>query len=115
MNRPVTSSRTFTPGVVTALILAAAPGLIPFTAAAAEPTSIRVRVSDLDLASAEGQRTLVRRVDAAIDKVCARAVGNINPAVAAPSRIKHCRQEAEADVRRQLAQHGLPPTLVASR
>jgi UrcA family protein len=112
MNRSVTSSRVVKLGMVAALVFAATPSMNSSTAAAAEPASIKVKVSDLDLASEEGKDTLARRLAVAIDKVCAQA-GNVNPAVTAPSRIQRCRTEVEANVRRQLEQHGVSPVLVA--
>jgi len=97
-----------------ALLLAAAAtllnigvALIPAMAHADELPTARVRVSDLDLASAEGQRTLELRIRTAIEKVCAPP--EAEPVEKLRSRVKldKCREEARASVARQLAEGSL--------
>lgn len=77
--------------------------LVPTLAHADELPTERVRVSDLDLASSEGQRTLELRIRAAIEKVCAPP--EAEPVEKLRSRVKldKCREEARASVARQLA------------
>lgn len=97
-----------------ALLFAAAPSLIPSIAMAAEPPTLRVKLSDLDLASTQGQHTLEHRLKVAIDQVCAGA-GSTSAPITAPRQIELCKENARASARRQLEQHGLSPLLVASR
>jgi UrcA family protein len=97
-----------------ALLLAATPSLIPSIAAAAEPPTLRVKVSDLDLASAQGQRTLEHRLKVAIDQVCAQA-GSTSAPITAPRQIELCKENARASARHQLEERGVSPLLVTRR
>ncbi len=85
------------------------------TAPAAEVPTIRVQVGDLNLASAQGQRVLERRVSAAINSVCGakKTTSVASTSGMARVQIAYCRNAAFADVQRQLDQHGLPKLYVA--
>jgi len=93
-----------------ALLLAAAAtllnmgvALMPTMAHADELPTERVRVSDLDLASAEGQRTLERRIRAAIEKVCSPPEAEPVEKLRSRLKLEKCQEEARASVARQLA------------
>ena len=84
------------PLLATALLFAAVPAI-----AGDKPAGpiVRVATADLDLASAKGRRALDRRIDAAVDQVCATVdavpqTGVINPA-------QSCRTAARAGARHQ--------------
>lgn len=65
-------------------LIAAALAATVSTAALAEPVSLTVRYSDLDLASADGQKALDRRIDQAARTVC----GDQNGFVPLPTRVQ---------------------------
>ncbi|MGH6985228.1 MAG: UrcA family protein [Caulobacteraceae bacterium] len=67
MNRPVT---------LFAAVLAASAGLVlaaPASAQSSETVRVRVPTSDLNLASVDGARTLLARIDQAADEACGGA------------------------------------------
>ena len=99
--------------IATALLMAGL-ALEPTVAAADEVISQRVRVSDLDLGSIEGQRTLVRRVNVAIDQVCTAASAVPVSKLRQRTVKRNCREQARDSVELQLAEHGLSSQLVAS-
>ncbi len=82
---------------------------IPATLPAAELRQERVQVSDLDLATAKGQRQLQRRVTAAIERVCAPAGTVIESNVRARLALSECRREARLAVQEQLSVSGGSP------
>ena len=112
MTRTPTSLRILRTTLAIAPLFAAGQYLNPPTAAAAEPATVKVMLSDLDLNSEQGQATLAQRLRIAIDKVCAEA-GSTSSPITAPGEVKRCRQSAEAGVQRQLEQRSLSPVLVA--
>lgn len=85
-------------------------------APATEAPSVRVRVGDLNLASAQGQRVLERRLSAAIKSVCEpKTTSAVTTSGMARVQVGYCRRAALADVQRQLDRHGLPKLYVADR
>ena len=85
------------PLLTTALLFAAVPAI-----AGDKPAgpSVRVATADLDLATANGRRTLDRRIRTAVDEVC-------RPAEEAPrtgliTLADHCRAAAAKSARHQL-------------
>lgn len=93
-----------------ALLLAAAAtllnlgvALVPTMAHADELPTERVRISDLDLASPEGQRTLELRVRAAIEKVCSPPKAEPVEKLRSRVKLEKCREQARASVASQLA------------
>lgn len=99
-----------------ATLLTAGLALVPTAAPAAEvPVQQVVRISDLNLASAEGQRTLDRRVRVAIDRMCTTS-GSRSPRNAHLRQVQNeCRDEARAQIVRQLTERGLPTQVLATR
>jgi UrcA family protein len=114
MYRNSIGRRAFRSAAGVALLLAATFTVIPANATAAAPVTRTVKVSDLNLASPQGQQTLARRLHAAIEQVCAPSAGE-NRLRVSRSKIEDCRQSAWADAQRQLQQHGLPTQFAASR
>jgi UrcA family protein len=84
-----------------ALLVTAGLAVIPAIGSAAEPLSRTVRVSDLNLASHEGQQTFEQRVRAAIDEVCA-PLDVTSASFIRNRRLEECRQTARASVQRQI-------------
>jgi UrcA family protein len=77
--------------------MAIAVAALPFAAAYAsdEDGTARVRVSDLNLASAEGQKTLALRIDRAARDVCDTSNDRFGSKVLKAKRL--CRQEVTAN------------------
>jgi UrcA family protein len=104
-------------GFATLLAAFAVTGLAFSAAATAgEAPTIRVRISDLNLASAQGQRVLEQRVFTAVRTVCAPKTASVSAsAISNVSRVRvaQCRRDTLAHVQRQLDQHGLPKLYVA--
>lgn len=101
---------------ILAPLLAASVGLAaPAVLRAKEPRREHVQVSDLNLYSHQGQRSLERRVRAAIMRVCALPVTGGLPTLGTRKQFKDCRQNAWESVQRQLEVHGLPPAQIAIR
>jgi UrcA family protein len=114
MYRTAKGQRTFRRAAGVALLLAGAFAAIPTITSAEERAARTVKVSDLNLASPQGQQTLARRLRAAVNQVCAPSPGERRYGVPR-SKIEECRQIAWADAQRQLQQHGLPTQFAASR
>ncbi len=96
-----------------ALGLAAAVGTVDAATssdvpAIGEAMSARVRFADLDLATASGQRTLQRRIAAAIDRVCALPHAE---QLSQRARVAECRADAQrqADARVARLSRRQPP------
>lgn len=73
----------------------AAVGALGAIAAPASAGSVEVRIADLDLASAEGQVTLDRRINAAAKKVCGVRKAHANGPLAA-AKARDCARVAAA-------------------
>jgi UrcA family protein len=114
MYRTAIGQRAFRRGGAVALLIAATLAAIPTISSAAEPATRKVKVSDLNLASPQGQQTLARRLRTAVDQVCAPSAGESRLRVTR-SKIEDCRQNAWADAQRQLQQYGLPTQFSANR
>jgi UrcA family protein len=83
-------------------------------ATASEAPTIRVPIGDLNLASAQGQRVLERRVSAAVRSVCTPKTAAVSATInVARVQVAQCRRDTLADVQRQLDQHGLPKLYMA--
>ena len=89
--------------------------LVPTTAVADEVISQRVQVSDLNLGSLDGQRTLVKRLNRAIEEVCTEASAVEISKLRQLETMQVCREKARHSVALQLAERGLELQLVASR
>lgn len=89
--------------------------LVPTTAVADEVISQRVQVSDLNLGSVDGQRTLVKRLNRAIEEVCTEASAVEISKLRQLETMQVCREKARHSVALQLAERGLELQLVASR
>lgn len=86
------------PIAATAALLGLALTTAPAFAGAGEPTQVRVEYSDLDLTSADGQRTLERRLDAAARNACGydvRATGANVPTLHARKCYRQARTRAK--------------------
>ena len=84
-----------------ALVVIAAVAAAPAAGQSNTDPVERVVVSDLDLASADGQRLLARRIGRAIELVCGSYYGiRENFEIDA---IDQCRRHAKAEVERQVA------------
>jgi UrcA family protein len=114
MYRIAIGQRAFRRVAGVALLLAVTLAAIPNIGSAGEPATRTVKVSDLNLASPQGQQTLSRRLRAAVDQVCAPSPGE-NRLRISRSKIEDCRLDAWADAQRQLQRHGLPTQFAASR
>jgi UrcA family protein len=99
---------------VTGLLVAAGLALAPAFATADETQTRKVRVADLDLASPAGKLALDRRLRFAIEQVCSPR-GSVRARAGMSKQARSCRQEAMADVQRQLEAHGVSPALSAGR
>jgi UrcA family protein len=67
-----------------------------------QAVTANVSTSDLDLASAHGQRTAAHRVAVAVEQVCGSYANA--PEQAEQDRIRDCRIAAWSDARRQIAE-----------
>jgi UrcA family protein len=99
--RPIAALLLASAAITTLLGLA-----IPTTLPAGELRQERVQVSDLNLATRQGQRQLQRRVTAAIERVCTPAATMVVSNVRSRLALSECRHEARAGVQRQLAASG---------
>lgn len=72
------------------------------SAAAAGAKSVEVRYHDLDLSTAEGQKTLDRRIDRAARGVCDAAVLDVGTRIMSQDAVD-CIGKAKTAVRRQVA------------
>lgn len=91
------------PGLLGATLLAfAGPTL------ADGPRTVHVRTTDLDLSRPADRRLLQRRIEAAIEKVCVPPRSAVLPNVRTRAAVDACREQARADVRRQLQRRGTP-------
>lgn len=100
--------------VAMGLLLATGLALMPAFATADEVQSRKVKVADLDLASAAGKQALDRRLRAAIDQVCSPR-GSVLARAGLSKDAKACKQQALADVQQQLEAYGASPVLTAGR
>jgi UrcA family protein len=73
---------------------------------AAELPSVRVRISDLDLTTPRGQRSLQRRVNAAIADVCVPQSSVLLRNARSRRDIRECTDHARRNVQQQLEQRG---------
>lgn len=115
-------SRTFKIAIAAfALSLTAAPAALAQTPAnGIETVSVRVPYGDLDMSSIAGGQTLLKRIEGAAIRVCAKAVPRTMLKMRSPST---CRRETVDSTVRQLAMSTLtlawsgkyPATNVASR
>jgi UrcA family protein len=87
--------KMFKPLMMTALLVAAVPA---FAGDKPVPPTARVTTADLDLSTANGRRTLDRRLRAAIDQVCAAADAAPRTGILSNDR---CRSVAATSARRQ--------------
>ncbi len=97
-----------------ALLLAMTLTAITRPTPAADEVVRKVKISDLNLALPQDQKTLARRLRFAVDQVCgARYTTNL--VYATRREALACREKAWGEVRQQLEAHGLPSMLAASR
>lgn len=75
----------------------------------------RVQVTDLDLATPSGQRTLERRIETAINAVCVRPNRDLPRTRQVVEGVDACRAAALASARRQLTSLGIRPGVRAVR
>ena len=101
--------------IITSAMLAAGLALGSTFAAADDLITQRVRISDLNLASIEGQHTLVQRVNRAIDQVCTQASATEISKLRRRETKDGCVDQARGSVELQLADRGLRLPLVAGR
>ena len=105
------------------LALAACALAIPMSAAATDNPFAKdeavLRLSGLDLSTAEGQQRLAIRMDAAARAVCGDRLATVH--LASDARARECRTEVLADIRDQiearaaLAAKGAPTQLASAR
>jgi UrcA family protein len=100
---------------ILAALLVAAVALGAAPQSGAQVPQQRVKISDLDLATAQGQRTFERRVQAAIRRVCPAPASLVASTPRSRQLVKDCRNSARAGVLAQLQSHGIPAVLLASR
>jgi len=74
----------------------------PALASDTEPMTVSVRVADLDLTSAAGQRALDRRMERAVRSVCAAASASTGSRIVAQDA-QACIAKTRASVRDQVA------------
>lgn len=74
-------------------------------AGTATPRGERVYLGDLDLSRAQDQQRMQHRVDAAIERVCAREAPALQPVGRVRRALQECREQARRDVQRQLERH----------
>lgn len=84
---------------------------VPATLSAAELRQERVQISDLNLATRQGQRQLQRRIAAAIERVCAPSGTVIESDVRSRLALSECRRHARTGVQEQLTAGGALPKL----
>ena len=90
-------------------------GLAPTFVTADEVITQRVQISDLNLASVEGQRALVKRLNRAIYEVCTEASEVTVSKLRKITEKRHCREQAQDSVDLQLADRGLQLQTLANR
>jgi UrcA family protein len=86
------------------VLAAASLSLVAVAPAAAEQVQTTVTYGDLDVASPEGARALVERVQASVETVCARPETRGLKALA---KWSECRDAALAGASEQLARQGV--------
>jgi len=84
-------------------------------ASAGEIVKERVKVADLDLDTARGQRALERRVQAAVSRVCAAPVAVPTYTMRSKRDVAECRRGAIELVQVQLEARGIASASLASR
>jgi UrcA family protein len=91
-----------------ALLLAGALGICApaISVAGAKPATAVVQASDLNLATARGQRTLERRTASAINKVCPLRGSVAGPRSNSLTAYRECAQSVRNSVKQQLAERG---------
>jgi UrcA family protein len=93
--------------LVKAVLLVAALGLVaPVVSAAKVPTE-KVRIADLDLGTAKGQKAFERRLRVALDRVCIRPNDHLPHTKSALRRLEECKATARSGALRQLQVHGI--------
>lgn len=93
---------------VAAALLAAAGFAVP-TITLAGPPVARVQVSDLNLATKGGQRSLERRTASAIDRVCPERGSAAGPRSRGSAAHHECAQSVRSSVQQQLRDRGAHP------
>jgi UrcA family protein len=102
--------------LVPMLSLALALSLAQATALeAAQPPTKIVKVSDLDLSTARGQRLLDRRVKAAVYAVCVQVNSGAPRSEYVLASIEQCKTRAFDSVQQQLARMGVEPDTRAAQ
>lgn len=76
--------------------------LTPALATEVEPMAIEVKLSDIDLDTAKGQRTLERRLEKAVRTVCRAKSPNTGTRLLSQDA-KACLAKARSDAKRQMA------------
>lgn len=105
------------------LALAACAAAVPMSASATENPFARdeavLRLSGLDLSTAEGQQRLAIRMDAAARSVCGDRLASVH--LAADTRARQCRAAVLADIRAEIeartaaAEKAAPTQLASNR
>jgi UrcA family protein len=91
----------------TGMLVAAALALSSLPAVAAQPPTVNVPISDLDLSTARGQQALERRLKAAIARVCIRPNEQLPRTIAVQQRVHACMASARDGALLQLQVHGI--------
>lgn len=93
------------------LVLCAALGLSApaISIAGGKPATAVVQIHDLNLATANGQRTLERRTASAIDKVCPFRGSIAGPRSSSRTAHRECAQAVRMSVQQQLRERGGRP------
>ena len=94
-------------GVVAGLLIAAMGLAAPAVVSAAQPPTEKVRISDLDLATAKGQQAFERRLQVALDRVCERPNDSLPQTSAVQQRVDACKAGARSGAMHQLQTHGV--------
>ncbi len=100
-----TSMKNFWRAPVAALLVTAALGLsVPAASFAADRDVLtaRVKVSDLNLSTAKGQRQLERRTSSAVEKVCPARGSAAGPRASSRTAYRACEQEVRNSVKQQV-------------
>ena len=79
----------------------------PSVSLAATPPTEKVRIADLDLDTAKGQRAFERRLQVALDRVCERPNDNVQQTKAVQQLIDACKASARNGALQQLQTHGV--------
>jgi UrcA family protein len=110
-----TTARWHPPAIIIATLLAAGLGLGTISRAEGLAPQVRVKYSDLDLATPQGKRAFERRVEAAIHRVCPPPASLVASSPRSKQLVKACRRDTREQVRAQLQLRGIPATLLATR